>query len=142
MIKINHKDLKVKKKFIGIKYKLNGRDFKGTDCLGLIWLFLKDNGIDIPESDGLPISKDWWRHDPNRYINGLYKLGAENVFVKEIERLDIILFINSATNRAISHSAIMLNKGWFLHILENRKSEVQIINKYWLSRLDSILRIR
>ena len=136
---IKPKDL-VKKKFLGIKYKLNGRNFKGTDCLGLVWLFLKENGIDIPESDGLPIHKNWWIHDPDRYINGCIKAGGRFVLLPEIKRLDLIFFVNNPIHKHPNHSGIMLNSGWFLHILEDEVSEVTMIDSKWLKRFGGAIR--
>ena len=43
-IKLKPEDL-VDPKFLGIPYKLHGRDFKGTDCLGLMQIYFKEQNV-------------------------------------------------------------------------------------------------
>lgn len=38
-------------KFIGIPYKLHGRDFNGCDCYGLVYLYFSEHGYTLPKYD-------------------------------------------------------------------------------------------
>lgn len=136
---IKQEDL-IDNKFLNIHYKLNGRDTKGIDCLGLVAWYLKEQNIDIPDTDGGLITKFWWRKEPDRYIKNLLKYG-DIVPLRFIQKNDIVLFHTSEKHRILNHIGIMVNSGWFLHVQENGKSEVVQFDKYWLSLLGNIIRI-
>lgn len=69
----------IEERYVGITYKLNGRDEHGVDCVGLITLFFKNEyGITIPDNDGKPVTADWAK-DPKakiRYQNGIMEAAS------------------------------------------------------------------
>lgn len=114
------------RKYVGIPYKHNGRDLDGLDCLGLIWRFHKDVGIDVPDSDGKPIAVDWYRDDPDRYIRGLLKVG------KPVEGppkpLDLVYF---QLDGIVRHAGIVVSPGVFIHVRENRPVMLSRLSGPW-----------
>jgi len=57
-------------KYKNAKFLHNGRSLEeGIDCLGFVILFYRDLGVELPNDDGKPIEEDWYKKDPNRYIN-------------------------------------------------------------------------
>ena len=69
------KEIKVDSKFIGIPFEWKGRSVKGTDCVGLVWLFLKENGIVKDDTDGRTYDEGWDKEDPQRIVKALIKIG-------------------------------------------------------------------
>lgn len=115
------------RKYVGIPYKHNGRDLKGLDCLGLIWRFYADMGIDVPDSDGRPISEDWYREDPDRYIRGLLKVGA--AVTGPLKPLDLVYF---QLRGVVRHAGIMVSPNVFIHVRENRPVMLSRLSGPWL----------
>ncbi|AKL94318.1 NLP/P60 protein [Clostridium aceticum] len=100
--------------FRNVPFVHNGRSVeKGVDCLGLVILFYKEFGINLPSDDGVTIEKDWYRKDPERLIRGIKGLGGINIEVDQLQPLDLVYF---AINRhIITHTGIMINNKEFLH---------------------------
>ncbi len=130
----------VDKKFLGIPYKLNGQGFENTDCLKLMALYLKENGRYVPEAAWQEISEDWRDKDSERYVKSLLKEG-DIIPLKMLDKFDIILFVFSGKRRNIEHAGIMVNKGWFLHIMEDGVSEVTQLNKIWIDKIGATVRL-
>ncbi len=123
-------------KYIGIPYKLNGRDFNGTDCLGLVWLYLNDQGISFPEGDGLPIDDSWQESAETRFIEGL---DAVAKIVTEPQKNDIVLihcFKQSA------HIGVMLDNQHILHAPDESGSQINLLSNYGKHRILGFWRLR
>jgi len=123
-------------KYIGIPYKLNGRDFSGTDCLGLVWMYLKDQGISIPDGDELPIDEKWQESAESRFIKGLDTI-ADRV---EMPRRNDIVLIHCYKQAA--HIGIMLDSQYVLHSPDESGSQCNLLSNYGKHRILGLWRLR
>lgn len=120
---------KLVRKYRNIPYKHNGRSLRGVDCLGLIIFIYREFGIEIPQGDGKPITENWSKKDPERYIRNLLKLGKE-VEYEELQVLDLVYF--KLVKDIVTHSGVMINNNEFIHILQDKDVEVSSIERrYW-----------
>jgi cell wall-associated NlpC family hydrolase len=105
-------------KWIGIPYKLNGRDTNGTDCLGLVWMYLKDQGIVFPDGDGLPIDTAWTKNGRERMLGKLREI-AVKVETPQANDIVLIHWVHQA-----AHLGVMVDSQNMLHISFDRTSEI------------------
>lgn len=117
---------------VGIPYLHEGRDpATGLDCLGLICVFYKRLGIDVPDGDGEPYSRDWFRQDPERYLRGILKHGNP-IEPAELRALDFVYF---SMGGAVTHAGVMVDGELFIHVLEGGSVCVSRLNSMWRRRL-------
>lgn len=129
---MNNEDImKVIEKLKGIPYLHNGRSYKGVDCWGLIHLLFKELGVDLPPDDNAGfIAGDWYLKEPDRYYNGLKRLGKEIGHFKNLRPLDIPYF--RLYKNVITHSGVMLDNMNFLHVLIDKEVRVDSMRKrFW-----------
>lgn len=139
-IKIKATDL-VPPKFLEIDWLALGRDEKGIDCLGLTWMYLQHHGIDVPDTDGMPIPRNWKKSDAERMLRGVLRYG-DLAPLHRLEKFDVILFtLSDQRVRMPDHMAVMVSHSHFLHILENRRSCVQGIDEFWKGRMAGAVRL-
>ncbi len=112
------------REFLNIPFKFRGRDKRGTDCLGLMWMYLKARGYVIPDRDGLPMLHDNQEDYLERAIQGLQKIG-EQVSVPQED--DIVLM---RLPGGYTHIGVMVDSDHMLHVLKDRPSGVEPIMKY------------
>jgi cell wall-associated NlpC family hydrolase len=124
-------------KYKGIPYHHAGRDLNGLDCLGLVYLFYKDCGIKIPDGDGKPYPKDWYKEDPERYVRGISHYGNPAP-LDELKPLDLVYF---RMFKYISHTGIMIDSEYFIHIHQNSVVHISHLNFIWRKRLAGARRL-
>lgn len=91
-------------KYIGIPHVFNGRSFKGVDCIGLIWLFLKEEMcVTVPDQicfeAGIESTEEW-RKRPDiktlykeNIVRGAMELNALGIYdINEIKQGDVLIF--------------------------------------------------
>ena len=118
-------------KYLGIPYKHGGRNLDGLDCLGLVYCFYRDAGINVPDGDGEEYPTEWWKTDPERYIRGIKEHGKE-VSVEQLRPLDLVYF---RMGGQITHAGIMVDMECFIHTLEDRAVGVEHLHSGWKRRL-------
>jgi len=102
-----------KNKFIGIKFKINKRDFNYCDCRGIVWLYYKHvKGIDLPFSDGQSVvfrdkNKDFSR------ISSVLNSCCAPVTYKELKEGDIVVLKAEKTSGALG---VCIDKYKVLHM--------------------------
>lgn len=129
------------KKWLGVQYKHNGRSTDGIDCLGLVALFLRENGINIPDRDGRTIKKNWYESNPRRYVEGLSNYGKKIDSIDDLQPLDIICF--RIDGEHITHSGVVIEGNKFIHILDERKVSVDRLNhRFWRKKFACGFRVR
>lgn len=115
------------RRYVGVPYRHNGRDMNGLDCLGLIWRFYRDMGVYVPDSDGKPIDKEWYKEDPERYIRGILRVGKP--VTGRLKPLDLVYF---QLKGVVRHAGIMVSPYTFIHVRENRPVMVSRLSGLWL----------
>jgi hypothetical protein len=137
MIKLT---LDVPEKFLGIKFKEQAHTFEECSCVGICWLYLKENGFDVPFDDGAEISRDWASKNPRRMIEAMLKIG-DMAPSSKIQKFDVVLFNLNKLSRWPDHCGVMVSHRHFLHIRENKLSCIQQMDAFWKSRLLGAMRI-
>ena len=123
-----------------IPYQHNGRSMRGVDCWGLIYLFFKELGIRLPISDGSFAPDDWYKKQPERYGNALKTLGEEVGHYRNLKPLDIPYF--RLYRDVITHSGVMLDRQFFLHVLIDKKVRVDSFNRlFWRAKYAGAIRV-
>lgn len=118
-------------RYVGIPYAHGGRTRAGLDCLGLVWLVLRDHGVRVPDGDGRPYTPDWFKVDPGRYLRGLLAHG-EAAPLDDLRPMDLVYF---RMGGAVSHAGVMVDSECFIHVLEGRSVCVSRLNSMWRRRL-------
>lgn len=125
---------------LGIPYLHNGRSEKGVDCWGLIYLFFKKFGYILPVNDGDTIPDNWYKVEPDRYINGLSLLGDELGHYKNLQLLDIPYF--RLYKQVITHTAVMISEDEFLHVLIDKEVQIDTMKRrYWRRKYAGAIRL-
>ena len=102
-----------KNKLIGIPFRLNRRDFKGCDCIGIVYLYYKYIlGKTVPFSDGKRVLFRNKSKDIERMKEVLDKIGNEVAFQELIEGDVVIL----KTNGSIGALGVCINDSQLLHM--------------------------
>lgn len=121
-------------KYIQIPYKLNGRDFNGCDCYGLLVLYFKvELGIDLLDYK-LALA------NANSLTDTRYMLeNAHNDFIKieDPRKNDVVMVCNGS--RTPNHCGIVLDNGLFIHTLEGVGCAISKL-KTWNKRIYSFHR--
>lgn len=112
------------RKFLGIPYKKRGRDYKGADCYGLVYLFYKDYlDIELPLFD-LPYMS------LKQQSNCIEECKGQFLQVTTPKKYDIIL-IKRGNYRL--HVGIYIDKHKILHITKDIKySAITSLREYEL----------
>ncbi len=130
----------VAKKLTGIPYKHNGRNTKGVDCWGVVFLFFKELGIELPVDDGKYIPDDWYKRDPNRYLRELKQFGKEVGHYDNLKPLDIPYF--RLYKNIVTHTSVMIDNTRFLHVLiDKRVSTASMERRFWCKKYEGARRI-
>ncbi len=110
--------------FIGIPYKFRGRDKNGIDCLGLVWLYLRQKRIFIPDDDGLPMLKEAQSDYTDRVLKALGKV-ARRVTRPQADDIVVMNLPGGYT-----HMGVMTDDHNMLHVLLDRPSALVPARKY------------
>lgn len=125
---------------LGIPYLHNGRSGQGLDCWGLIYLFFKKLGYTLPVNDGEIIPDNWYKMEPERYINGLRSLGDELGHYENLQMLDIPYF--RLYRQVVTHTAVMISEYEFLHVLIDKEVQIDTMKKrYWRRKYAGAIRL-
>ena len=132
-IKINPTDI-IDNRFVGVPYKLNGKNFDGSDCMNLILLWYKENGItfDYDQRDANDFKKSWLK-SPGSFTEMVLKYGRVVVF-HELKKFDFILFFSSEDTIFPNWPAVMVDDRHFLINCDKTKSSVHILDMEWKNK--------
>lgn len=110
----------------------HGRDrVEGVDCVGLVTVFLRDHGIEVPEAAAnLSYDLFWFQRTPNLLYNTITRT-CRWPSVTEVRPLDVLLF--GYASRA-DHLAVYLGGPDMLHAYR-QKIIVESLIPDWNHRL-------
>lgn len=111
-------------KYIGIPYKLHGRDYSGADCYGLVYLYLKDRGYTLPKYD-IPYSME----DAETLISKNKPLLSGDLLEHPIEDCIVLFYKGKVPN----HIGVY-TQGGILHTSSMRDSVFESIKSRTLRR--------
>lgn len=115
-------------KFIGIPYKLHGRDFTGCDCYGLVYLYMLEQGYTLPKYD---FSYTLENREKELTVERALLLGRQ---IDKPEEAAIVLLYKR--NRPL-HVGVFTDGG-ILHTTESRDSVFENINSPQLKRFSKM----
>lgn len=125
-------------KYIGLKYKNQGRDFDGVDCYGLLYLFYKTElGVLLPDFISLDYDQEWYDSGENHIINNIGKLWIK--VTPPYKMFDGLIFY-LGTKETANHVSLYIGKNKIIHIYENITSRIEIIDRHWEQNLYGIMR--
>lgn len=137
---IEKKILEILPKYRNAFFVHNGRSLKdGLDCLGFVLLFYKEFGIYLPGDDGEPIEKDWYKHDPERYIRNIRQLSKREIPINELRALDLPYF--AISRGVITHTGVMINNREFAHMSPKSNFLISRMERHWVSRFRGAIRL-
>lgn len=121
--------------FLNTPFVHNGRiPGEGLDCLGFVVLFLYEFGFTFPDGDGRPISKTWFKNDPNRMLNGLKALGFPKVLtIGDLEPFDIVGF--AVARDIMTHMGVMVSSRHFAHMAPRNGFRITLLDNRWAAKV-------
>lgn len=124
-------------KYIGLTYKNLGRDIKGVDCYGLIYLiFQNERNIELPDFTELKYEKEWYKSKNHILDNVDEKWDSVSLPYKKYD----ILLMRLGTKSIVNHCGMFLEGDKFIHIYEDHKSELGHLNGFWSDILYKAIR--
>lgn len=113
-------------RYIGIPYLVNGRDFEGIDCWGLVHLIYKEElGIDVPSfaEDGIDANR-------TQELIAQYKEGWEQTDSPKAG--DVVIFKILGVD---AHIALAISSTHFIHARQGQNSAIESFdNPRWKTR--------
>ena len=141
MIKLDTEKI-IDKKFINIPYKFGGQSFDGADCMGIILLWYKEQGIvfDYDESTAKRM-KVFWERRPAEFLTLVSQFGSFIPF-HEIKKYDFLLFFGDGKDETFpSFPAVMVDDRYFLSNIYRTKSFTKMIDVDWKTRFWGAIKI-
>jgi len=117
--------------------KFRGRDYVVgvTDCYSIMQDYYAMCGVRM---DNYKRDSDWWDEGQNLYLDNIEREGFRRVELADLQPGDTMLF-NYASS-VPNHCGIYLGDNEFIHHITNRKSKIDIIDKFWIKFCNSIWR--
>lgn len=133
----------IESKFINVPYKLGGRDLRGCDCIGLVVLWLREQGLDYnyDQSDAFRMKK-YWETSPSKFVEMVSEYGIMIPFF-QVRKFDFLFFYAEKESVFPTLPAVMVDDRHFL-ISKNKDggSEVLMLTKEWKDRFWGAIKLR
>lgn len=108
---MEHPPIEIVTKFVGVPFRWGGTDLKGTDCIGIVVMFLQECSVQVTGADGMVYSRGWWKRDPQWFIREILERGTE-VRQDQLRTFDVLCF---RIEGEIRHIGVYVGYGKFLH---------------------------
>ncbi len=120
-----------KHNWTGLPFKWGGSDFSGADCVGLIWLYLREElGIVLPPDGGRRRARDWVANSQARMI--VYLDRHCDRVNPPLQQGDIVVIHDL---RQAAHVGVMVDVRRMLHTSCDRDSEIGWLDAYPTHRI-------
>lgn len=132
----------IDQKFLGIPYQLGGKSFEGADCMGLLLLWYKEQGIEFEYSESLSNKmKTFWERRPAEFLSVVSKYGSFIPF-HEIQKYDFILFFADKREAVFpSYPAVMVDDRYFLSNFDKTVSKITMLDMEWKNRFWGAIKV-
>jgi cell wall-associated NlpC family hydrolase len=126
--------------FLEMKFEKKGRTPEGIDCLGIIILYYRAFGIEIPDYSTI---EDWGDYD-EEYVKAIPKLVRKLEKDEKPQIGDIIVFIKAKElTGALNHAGIFLGDSNFIHgCLKTGIRIDHLWDQDWKPRIYGFFRLR
>lgn len=141
MIKLDT-DKIIDKKFIDIPYKFGHQSFDGADCMGVILLWYREQGIvfDYDEKTARNM-KVFWERRPAEFLTLVSGFGSFIPFA-EIKKYDFLLFFSDGKDDTFpTFPAVMVDDRHFLSNIDKTGSVLTMLNMDWKNRFWGAIKI-
>ena len=128
-------------KYINLPYRLKGRDFKGVDCFGIIWLIYKEElGITLPDFLNVDYDDTWYKNGKNHILNemGTFNDKLWSRAEKPYQLFDGLIFYLSSKKIA-NHCGMYIGDNKVIHVFEDSTSQVDRVDSGFM-RLYGVIR--
>ena len=133
-------------KYIGLKYKLKGRESSGLDCYGLVYLIYKEEkGIVLPDFNSIQYCDTWYEKGEHHITDGIEKIWNIGKEIKKpYKPYDVMFFYSSPSKTVVNHCGLFIEDNKFIHIYPHEKSysEIARFSGYWESKLYKVIRYK
>ena len=120
--------------FLNIPYKFGGRQFDGADCIGLLILWFKEQGIEYEykDNEGM-IHINWYKNHPRRLVEAMSQYG-QLIRFSDLRKNDVLLLTNNSDESIPICLAVMVDDRHILTTNDKQNSFVQMLNLEWKER--------
>lgn len=123
--------------YVGLPYRLGGRDRSGLDCWGLIEVVYRERlGIDIGEHHAIDPGPDGWYEDAEREVARYIPEWCE---IERPAAMDGLLF---KIKGHPCHTGLWVAPDLFLHSFNERPVGIERLSRGWSNRLLGMYRHR
>ena len=127
-------DWKYINKFIGIPFKLGGRDKNGIDCIGLVWKYLHEQDYKVELHKNC--TAEWIKNANFSEWIELVKSYGEPIEVNQLQENDILYF----AWKGEIHAGIYIGYNKYLHISSKTSSRLSRLNEAAKKHIIAIMR--
>ena len=131
------KSNEIAQRLLGMTFELGGRGPKEVDCYGILCLFYKEFGIEMPDFT----KYDNWDGKEEHYLNRYAEIAEKLPEGEKPQCGDFLLFKN--IEGASNHAGVYLGDNLFIH--SYRKIGVKIdslVQKPWKEKISGWFRIK
>ncbi|HUV63279.1 MAG TPA: NlpC/P60 family protein [Sedimentisphaerales bacterium] len=122
---------------LGIPFLDGGRTCAGADCYGLLMIFAKELGVDLPDME---YERGWAERGANYLMENAHGC-ADEISKEELEPGDVIMF--ETYPGVASHVGIFIGEDRFIHTTDKHGAIAQhLSHQPYCRRINSFFRLK